>query len=245
MSTRSFARRGLEGLKARAPAVYWRGRNAVALAAWCAAAWGRRLRLSAHHDPYDHAFWNFHDTGDWEGFARVALACFPAQSVVDVGCGHGLTLQGFARVGPALRLKGFDDSADAIARARARGLDVEPLDIVALSRREAAAMAGRIGEFDLAVCLEVAEHLPPWHGGKLFTLLAGARRVIFSAAHPNQGGKFHVNEQPAEFWIERFRRRGFRLAPGDDTFRRAVAGLTLPPWYAANVHVVERSEGAG
>jgi len=243
LSRRPLVRRGLDGLKARVPTAYWRVRNAAALAAWCAGAWHRRL--VAPRDAYDDAFWTFHETGDWEGFARAALARVPARSVVDVGCGHGLALQGFARVDPTLRLKGFDASPAALARARARGLDVEELDLVSLPRREVAAMAGRIGEFDLAVCLEVAEHLPPWHARTLVGVLAGARRLIFSAAHPNQGGRLHVNEQPASYWLERFRRSGFRVSPDDDAFRRAVAALALPPWYAENVHLVERTAEAG
>jgi hypothetical protein len=51
-------------------------------------------------------------------------------------------------------------------------------------------MASRIASFDLAVCLEVAEHIPAWHSGKLLTILAGAPRLIFSAAQPNQGAGF-------------------------------------------------------
>ena len=62
--------------------------------------------------------------------------------------------------------------------------------------REAGTMAHRIAAFDLALCLEVAEHIPSWHSGKLLTMLAGARRLVFSAAVPNQGGQLHVNEQP-------------------------------------------------
>ena len=46
----------------------------------------------------------------WDGFARVVLAHAPARSIVDVGCGHGVTLAGLARLDPTLRLRGFDES---------------------------------------------------------------------------------------------------------------------------------------
>ena len=33
--------------------------------------------------------------------------------------------------------------------------------------------------------------------------------VIFSAAHPGQGGTNHVNEQPFEYWAEKFKKHGY------------------------------------
>ena len=110
-------------------------RNTVALGAW----YGDRLRrhIGPPADAYDDRFWDRHDTGDWVGFARLVLQLFPSRSVVDAGCGQGLQLQGFRGADPGLALRGFDDSATALARARARGLSVAPLDIVGLSRSQA------------------------------------------------------------------------------------------------------------
>ena len=34
--------------------------------------------------------------------------------------------------------------------------------------------------------------------------------VVMTAAPPGQGGTDHVNEQPNSYWIEKFRKRGFR-----------------------------------
>ena len=36
-------------------------------------------------------------------------------------------------------------------------------------------------------------------------------RILFTAAHPNQGGLGHLNEQPIEYWIAKFDARGFAL----------------------------------
>ena len=108
-------------LRAAYPTLYWRARNAVALGELYARRAWRRLRGA---DPYDEAFWDLHDLGDWEGFARAVVEHVHPRSVVDVGCGHGLALQGFARVDPAIRLHGLDDSTAALGRARKRGLSV-------------------------------------------------------------------------------------------------------------------------
>lgn len=227
-------------MRRRFPDATCRARNAVALAAW----YGDRVRRGGRSksDAYDDTFWDFHATGDWTGFARVVLRLFPSASVVDIGCGQGLALHALQQVNPALRLKGFDDSPTAVARARARHLDVSPLDILALTRGEARAFATTAEPFDLALCLEVAEHMPAWHGGKLLDVLTCGRRLIFSAAHPNQGGMRHVNERPAGYWIARLADRGFRLSPADAALRTDVAALALAPWYGENIHAFEKVE---
>jgi 2-polyprenyl-3-methyl-5-hydroxy-6-metoxy-1,4-benzoquinol methylase len=234
------ARMHLNAFRRRFPATYCRVRNGVALAAWYANRLEERYSRGSGADAYGTAFWDFHDSGDWEAFAGLVLRHFPATSVVDIGCGQGLALHGFARVKPALTLRGFDSSATALERARARGLVVDPIDVVTLSAREIAALVTQIGQIDLARCLELAEHLPSWHSGKLLDLLMCGRKLIFSAAHPNQGGRLHVNERHASYWIERLGRRGFQIAPSDAGFRQELANLSLPPWYAQNARAFER-----
>jgi len=235
-----WLRRRLDTLRRVFPTAYWRGRNAVALGEW----WIARYVTPDSEpgsDVYDNVFWDFHTTGDWEGLGALILRYCPVRSVVDVGCGQGIVLEGLRRADPSLCLWGYDSSPTARARAQARGISVGPLDVVALSKPEVATVAGRIASFDLALCLEVAEHVPSWHSGKLLAVLAGAPRLVFSAAHPNQGGQLHVNEQPARYWIERLGIVGFRLSPFDAALRAELQSLAVPPWYKENIHVFERS----
>lgn len=243
MTAPPWVRRRLDSVRRRCPTAYWRGRNAAALGEWW---WARRQARACvdGQDVYDEAFWDFHEPGDWDGFAALVLRYCPARSVVDVGCGQGALLGGLHRADPTLVLQGYDSSPIALARARSRGLTVEPLDVVGLSKDEAGAMARRMGSFDVALCLEVAEHIPAWHSGKLLTVLSGAPRLVFSAAHPNQGGRLHVNEQPASYWIDRFAARGFRLSPADAALRSELQSLALPPWYKENIRVLEKKDGA-
>jgi hypothetical protein len=72
-------------------------------------------------------------------------------------------------------------------------------------------------------------------------MLAGAPRLVFSAARPNQGGQLHVNEQPARYWIDRLAVLGFRLSPFDDALRAELQSLEVPAWYKENIHAFERS----
>lgn len=60
--------------------------------------------------------------------------------------------------------------------------------------------------WDLAICLEVAEHLPEAEAEHLVFELRKAPAVLFSAATPGQPGVGHVNCQPHEFWHKLFAR---------------------------------------
>jgi SAM-dependent methyltransferase len=237
----SAARRALDAARRRFPAAYEGVRrltaNPRALAAWYA----HRLRGSDDAaDVYDAGFWEYHDTGDWDGFARLLLRRFPARSVVDVGCGDAKLLAAVARAAPGTRVLGIDSSPAALGGARARGIETLALDFVATRRREVERSAAALGAFDLSVSLETVEHFPPWHAGKLLRLVTAAPVVVFSAAQPGQGGTMHVNERPVAYWVERFRRLGYALHPDNDAFRREVAALELAPWYAANVQAFAR-----
>ena len=65
-------------------------------------------------------------------------------------------------------------------------------------------------KYDLAICVEVAEHLPERSAPVLIDSLTGCSDAIwFSNALPRQGGDGHINERPAEYWDELFFRRGF------------------------------------
>ena len=122
------------------------------------------------------------------------------RSVVDVGCGKGAFLTECERHGVT----------DVL------GIDGEPVRAVfgpAESLFRAADLTSPLSigrTFDLAICLEVAEHLPDSAAPTLIdTLVNLAPTVVFSAAHPGQGGQTHVNEQWPTYWHGMFLERGF------------------------------------
>lgn len=146
-------------------------------------------------------------------------------SVVDVGCGDGSWLSVFRQegVGEVLGLDGpwvdvdqLKIPADCFAR---RSLE-ETLDLG--DRR-----------FDLAMTLEVAEHLPPARAESLVAeLTAAAPVVFFSAATPDQGGAHHVNEQWPRYWADLFAGHGYRAI---DSIRLAVwEDPAVCWWYKQN-----------
>jgi hypothetical protein len=65
-------------------------------------------------------------------------------------------------------------------------------------------------KYDLALCIEVAEHIPKNMEETLIRSITEASDVIlFSAAICGQGGTGHVNEQPQHYWAGQFAIRGY------------------------------------
>jgi len=99
-------------------------------------------------------------------------------------------------------------------------------------------------EFDLAISLEVAEHIPGESANTFVSNLTKlAPVVLFSAAVPLQGGRNHVNEQWPSYWREKFRERGYECA---DAIRTEVwddHGLDV--WYAQNCFLYVDAERTG
>lgn len=82
---------------------------------------------------------------------------------------------------------------------------------------------------DLALCLEVAEHLWPADGVNLVAKLCTAPVVVWSAAIPGQGGFGHVNEKWPSYWARLFEERGYYpdLWLRDDLWHNR----DILPWY--------------
>ena len=89
-------------------------------------------------------------------------------------------------------------------------------------------------KFDLATCLEVAEHLPQGCARQLVSNLTSlAPIVLFSAAIPHQGGTNHINEQWPEYWAELFAEHNFR--PVDCLRESLWDDDNVAYWYAQNL----------
>jgi SAM-dependent methyltransferase len=146
-------------------------------------------------------------------------------SVVDVGCGSGSWLSVF-------RDRGVEDIV---------GIDSEavPADVLAVPaatviRHDLTRLLTLNRAFDLVLCLEVVEHIPPWAGERVIALLTSlSPLVVFSAAIPGQGGTSHVNEQWPEYWAERFDDHGY--VPIDCLRRKIWNEPAVAWWYAQNM----------
>ena len=94
-------------------------------------------------------------------------------------------------------------------------------------------------KFDLAISMEVAEHLKESSADTFIqTLCSSANVVLFSAAHPGQGGDGHINEQPLEYWIEKFRKQEFVYIQIQQFFQD---NGKIESWYRDNIALFARS----
>lgn len=147
-----------------------------------------------------------------------------ARSVVDVGCGDGSWLAAFRAAG-AERILGLD--GDWLDEALLR----IPRD--AFRRTDLFAPFSIEDRFDLAVSLEVAEHLPESRAaGFVADIVSLAPVVLFSAAIPLQEGPNHLNEQWPSYWARLFARHGYVPV---DVVRMAVwTNPDVTWWYKQN-----------
>ena len=174
---------------------------------------------------YDREFFSDVDAGSLPS-ARVVVPMVVElvhpRSVIDVGCARGAWLRAFEE-------SGVDDVL---------GVDGDYVDCDALwidrEKFVACDLPSPLGVrrvFDLALCLEVAEHLSARKGKDLIRMLCSlAPAVLFSAAVPGQGGTNHVNEQWPGYWSNLFSRQGFvRLDPiRRRIFQNPVRVFVLP-----------------
>lgn len=156
--------------------------------------------------------WVEGDFKDLEGEFRLAANAIYRQFrpgfVWDVGCGPGFMLAQLYDLD--VDIKGFDGSQACLDYARER-LNLGCCEH--LSRADIRSLTELCGYGCatpwLVLCTEVAEHLDAAHADHLVALLCSAMApIIFTAASPGQGGHHHVNEQPPEYWREKFMARG-------------------------------------
>ena len=152
------------------------------------------------------------------------------KTVVDFGCGRGTWLE-MALSHGACEVLGLDTHA----------LDHEtpqvPVQYVDLSKT-----VHLDKTFDFALCLEVAEHLPPASAPALVSSLCQAASVVvFSAAIPGQGGMYHLNEQAPDYWHQLFQLQGFDCYDFRALFWNDEA---VQPWYRCNTLVFAHSQAA-
>lgn len=165
--------------------------------------------------------------GQVDGSARSAavvvpliLSLLPLKSVLDVGCGMGPWAAEFLANGVP-DVWGVD--GDYVDRSKLR---IPPDRFLARDLTKSLHL-GRT--FDLAVCLEVAEHLPESRAsGLVADLVSAAPCVLFSAAIPGPTGTNHVNPQYLPYWIELFQAQGYEAI---DPIRPRIWGNNSVEWF--------------
>jgi SAM-dependent methyltransferase len=167
-----------------------------------------------------------------EEIVPLILQLLAVRSVVDVGCGDGTWLAVFRNLGVE-DLQGLD--GDYIDQDLLQ-IPSEYLKVADLSQ------PFRLGRtFDLAISLEVGEHLPAASATSFVESLTKlAPLVLFSAAIPGQGGNHHINEQWPDKWAQLFRDHDY--VPVDFIRKRIWQSDAVEFWYVQNTLLFARSD---
>lgn len=149
-------------------------------------------------------------------FDRIAeriIQTIAPRTVLDVGCAMGFLVEALRRRG--VEAYGLDISEYAISQVHP---DIRPYCWVG------SATEPLPQRYDLIVCLEVLEHLPPAETEQaVANLCHHTDDLLFSSTPLDYQEPTHFNVQPPEYWTELFARYGFIRDVAYDT-------TWLTPW---------------
>jgi SAM-dependent methyltransferase len=153
---------------------------------------------------YGRGFYEYQQSGSSASANEIVpfvIDMIRPASAIDIGCGTGSWVAAFAAAGVDDVL-GVDGEWVLQSDLRIPLERFRPVDL-----RRAFTLPRR---FDLAISLEVAEHLPEESAASFVqSVVAAAPAVLFSAAIPHQGGWNHLNEQWPQYWAALFKQHGF------------------------------------
>jgi len=152
------------------------------------------------------------------------LSYYKPKTVLDVGCGLGTWLSIFEQNSCDV----FGVDGDYI-NTKDLVIDINKFKAYDLNKKFSLEK-----KFDLAISLEVAEHILP-ENAKTFinSLCLHSDIVLFSAAIPGQEGTLHYNEQYNQYWIDLFSNNDYECI---DFLRHKIWNNDeISWWYRQNI----------
>jgi hypothetical protein len=164
----------------------------------------QNYRASGNPELYNSDFFRSHIKYRpiYDFIGDMIYVSFRVNSVIDWGCGCGFLLDRLFKHG-VTKVLGIEGSTEVVEfwkselpselQSKLVVADVtQPLDID--------------GPYDMAVCMEVAEHLSEEYAEDFVKRVANSatKLIWWTAAQPGQGGTGHINCQPVHYWEELF-----------------------------------------
>jgi len=156
------------------------------------------------------------------------------KSVVDVGCGLAQWLKVFQNNGVE-KVLGIDGSHVPMENFY---INQEDFFVYNLEKGNDFVINNK---FDLAVSLEVAEHISEDGADGFMKMLSSlSDRILFSAAIPNQTGENHINEQNHIYWQEKFLKHNYFML---DIIRPIIwSDENINWWYRQNMFILVKKD---
>lgn len=150
-------------------------------------------------------------------------------SIVDVGCGIGVWLNRASKIWKLEDYIGLDGGY--IDKAM---LLIPNERFIAINLENEIDQAIMKKKYDLAICLEVVEHLSLSRANLLVKELTElSDLVLFSGATVGQPGDGHINNQFISYWANEFKKNGYQAF---DLIRPRIQNeMDIPHWYRNNI----------
>jgi hypothetical protein len=186
--------------------------------------------MKAYTQAYDQLFFSAMNTDAGKSadiIVPLIIDLLNPRSVIDIGCGTGTWLAVF-RSHCIEDITGVDGSW-----VQDRMLSIPKSSFLVRDLTQSINIERR---YDLAVSLEVAEHLDSIYSKSFVnTLVQLSPVVVFSAAIPFQGGTQHVSEHWPDYWANLFSEHGYVTI--DCIRERIWNNDDVAWWYAQNILV--------
>lgn len=184
---------------------------------------------------YDAEFYDYIDMGAFVSANEVLPKLwseigFKPKSMIDVGCGTGAWL----KVAQALGINdvvGVDGDYNHHAPVTL-GSSFQEFDLAKPFESSR--------KFDLAITLEVAEHLREEYADQFVdSVTSCSDTILWSAAVPGQRGLNHYNEQWPSYWIPKLMERGYFC---NGVFRfKLWYNDKVETWYKQNILIFSKN----
>jgi cyclopropane fatty-acyl-phospholipid synthase-like methyltransferase len=127
---------------------------------------------------------------------------FNIQYVLDLGCASGFYLEGFYKNGSTIH--GMEYMYE-------QSKHLIPKEIFKFIEPGDASKKKYIGNFDLVISIETAEHiLPDKSDDFVFNLTKNSSKyILFSGAEEGTKGTGHINTRPFSYWQKKLKEKGF------------------------------------
>lgn len=197
--------------------------------------------MSTNSALYDSDFYT--QQGSASDISARAMVPFLAEalkprSMVDIGCGMGFWPRAFAQAGVPV-CHGVDGAWTHTGTVLTPGKDLFEYDFGQAEMPFSPSLPQ--ARYDLVTSFEFVEHIAPGRADALVDLFCSLADIVaLGGAIPHQSGVYHVNEQWADYWSEKFAARGYACC---DLLRPVFwDNPEVEPWYAQNTLVYFKGE---